>query len=611
MAVPTPPAPPAVIAPVAPALPALIGADGRPFDLASLRGRWVWLYLGFASCPDACPRALTLLAEADDQLGASARIAPVFVSVDPVRDTPARLKAFTGYYSGRLRGATGTRTALDGLAAAIGASYSVPADAKLGGDYVVGHPDAIFVIDPQGKPAGKIDLGSDPTAAKIAAEMAARLAPGLVASPAPSASAMPDGPTTAEAWCGTPPAAAAADPLAGLMHRARTMGSGTGVLPATSPMRMWMLPAGNWLWMLHGDAVGGANFQGGARGDLTWAAENWQMAMGSRYWGPGIFDVRLMTSLEPFTLPAGGTPQLFQQGESYKGLPLIDKQHPHDLLMELSGRYTWSPTPWSSLFGYAALSGEPALGPVAFMHRPSAADNHWAPLAHHYQDATHITHGVVTGGARAGEFQLEGSVFRGRETDEDRIGVELGALDSWSGRVSWFPGRNLVAQLSHGYLKEPSFTHPGDEARTTASLTGVADTPVGRWSTTALWGRNFEYATAFSSALTLQSYGLESQLDVQERLHAYGRFEFLDRAALPPLPFGSHILQRIGALTLGLSRDLGAIDKWALAIGGDVTLTSVEAFSKAAYGDNPTSFRIYARLRPPTMGAMANGPMAH
>jgi hypothetical protein len=231
-------------------------------------------------------------------------------------------------------------------------------------------------------------------------------------------------------------------------------------------------------------------------------------------------------------------------------------------------------------------------------------------LAHHYQDATHITHGVVTAGARAGEVQVEGSVFRGREPDEDRIGLDLGPLDSWSGRVSWFPGRNVVAQLSHGFLKEPSLLHPGDEARTTASITGVVDSMAGRWSTTALWGRNFEYATPFSSALTLQSYGLESQLDVEERLHLYGRAEFLDRAALPPLPWGSHILQRVGALTLGASRDLGDLDKWALAVGGDVTLTSVEAFSKGAYGDNPTSFKVYLRLRPPTMGAIG-GPMAH
>lgn len=152
--------------------------------------------------------------------------------------------------------------------------------------------------------------------------------------------------------------------------------------------------------------------------------------------------------------------------------------------------------------------------------------------------------------------------------------------------------------------------HPGDEARTTASITGVVDSMFGRWSTTALWGQNFESATAFNAALKLQSYGLESQLDVEERLHLYGRGEFLDRAALPPLPFGSHILQRVGALTFGVSRDLGDIDKWALAIGGDVTLTSVEAFSKAAYGDNPTSFRVYARLRPPTMGATSGG-MTH
>jgi hypothetical protein len=91
---------------------------------------------------------------------------------------------------------------------------------------------------------------------------------------------------------------------------------------------------------------------------------------------------------------------------------------------------------------YAAPSGEPALGPVAFMHRPSAMDNPSAPLSHHWQDATHITFGVLTAGIFSRSVKLEGSVFNGREPDENRWGIDRIKLDSWSARLTLNPGRN-------------------------------------------------------------------------------------------------------------------------------------------------------------------------
>jgi hypothetical protein len=94
-----------------------------------------------------------------------------------------------------------------------------------------------------------------------------------------------------------------------LMERARTLGSGTSILPQTSPMRMWSLETGDWLWMLHGDLVAGYNHQGGPRGAQTWAAENWAMGMLTGHLGPGILDLRVMGSLEALTLPPGGTPR--------------------------------------------------------------------------------------------------------------------------------------------------------------------------------------------------------------------------------------------------------------------------------------------------------------
>lgn len=382
-----------------------------------------------------------------------------------------------------------------------------------------------------------------------------------------------------------------------LMARAMRMGSGTSVLPATSPMRAWMVHAGDWMWMFYGDLVGGYNQQGGPRGAQTWAAENWQMAMGTRPFGPGLLDLRAMTSLEGLTLPPGGTPQLFQTGETYQGRPLLDKQHPHDLFMELSGRYTWNLAAGTEAFLYGGFPGEPALGPSAFMHRPSAMDNHWAPLGHHLQDSTHISFGVATAGIRWHALQLEASAFNGREPDENRFNFDLGPIDSWATRLSWFPGRNWSTQISYGRLARPEALEPWGIDRTTASVTHVGDTPLGRLATSLIWGQNLELRP---TPRALQSYGVESQLDLGTLTHLYGRFELVDKEGLglAANDEGSH---RVGALTLGGVRDLGGLAGFDLGLGADATAYSLDEQVAAAYGFNPISFRVYLRMRPPAM----------
>ncbi|MBT9545751.1 MAG: hypothetical protein IV090_10220 [Candidatus Sericytochromatia bacterium] len=387
-----------------------------------------------------------------------------------------------------------------------------------------------------------------------------------------------------------------------LMQRARTLGSGTSLLPQESPMRMWSLESGDWLWMFHGDLVGGYNQQGGPRGAQTWAAENWAMAMGSGQLGPGILDLRAMFSLEALTLPPGGTPELFQTGETYQNLPLRDRQHPHDLLMELAARYTYQPSPDLNFFGYAGLAGEPALGPSAFMHRPSGADNHWAPLAHHLQDATHISYGVGTLGARWQMFQLEASLFNGREPDENRFNLDFGPLDSWSTRLSWIPSQNWVAQVSYGQLKSPEALEPGDVHRSTASVTHVTELGEGLLSSTAIWGMNQEF---HGESRVLHSFGLESQYDWDmQRNHVYGRLEVVDKSGLDLIASSEanhHNLYRITALTLGGIRELDWSEHFDLGLGADASLYFGDAQVRQTYGEMPYGFRVYLRLRPPTM----------
>ncbi|MDB5102082.1 MAG: hypothetical protein JWM80_6503 [Cyanobacteria bacterium RYN_339] len=569
---------PHAVAPAAPReLPPfeLQAADG-PITPELLKGRWTWLYLGFANCPDICPTTLGYLADQYRRLADPAKVQVLFVSVDPARDTPATLAQYTRYFHPAFQGATGNRLALDTLAAGLGTRFEVGKPREPGGSYGVMHPNSVFVIDPKGRLVGTYAPAGDELSADF------NEAPPVAVAPAASV----------PAWC-TPPV---------LMERNRAMGSGTALIPAVSPMRNWAVTAEDWLWMFHGNAVLGYNFQGGPRGDLTWAAENWGMAMGTRPLGPGLLDLRLMGSAEAFTLPAGGTPQLFQAGETYRFNPLIDHQHPHDLIMELAARYTWRYDDATDLFLYGGPAGEPALGPSAFMHRPSAADNAWAPLGHHNQDSTHISYGVATAGVRRGQFQVEASAFNGREPDEDRLNLDLGPMDSLSGRLSWIPDPRWVLQVSHGHLVEPERLHPGNIERTTASIASVQATAWGPLSTQLTWGQNLEIHPALG-AYPHQSYGLESQLDAWETWHCYGRLEILDRDGLPPGPPLNHDNKRIEAFTLGLCKDLGISTRFDLGLGADATVYGKDSSLDANYGYNPFAFRFYLRLRPPAMGA--------
>lgn len=412
---------------------------------------------------------------------------------------------------------------------------------------------------------------------------------------APLATAMPMPAADSETTDG----AGTISPAMALMQRARSMGSGTSLIPAASPMRMWSLSQGDWLWMFHGELVAGFNHQGGPRGADAMAAENWAMAMGTGRLGPGLLDLRLMTSLEGLSLPPGGTPELFQTGESYAGAALVDHQHPHDLLMELAARYTWQPLSDWSLFLYAGLPGEPALGPSAFMHRPSAADNHWAPLAHHLQDATHISFGVATLGARWRTIQLEASLFNGREPDENRFNLELAPLDSWSTRLSWLPDEHWSAQLSFGHLTQPERLEAGDLNRATASLTQVMPIGPGLLSSTLIWGMNQELHAA---PQLLQSLGLESQYDWnQQHDHVYGRLEAVDKNALQLTGPEDHSRHGILALTLGGIHDIDTSADFDLGLGADASIYFADADVRQVYGELPYGFRVYLRLRPAAM----------
>src|SRR5215211_751635 len=248
-------------------------------------------------------------------------------------------------------------------------------------------------------------------------------------------------------------------------------GSGTSWLPDATPHEGIHAMYRDWMVMWHGLLNGVYDNQGGPRGDHKAFASGMVMGMAQRQLGDGTLGFRAMLSPDPFMGPRG-YPLLFAAGETADGRTLlVDRQHPHDLFMELAGTYSYNLSAKSSVFIYGGLPGEPALGPPAFMHRTSGMDNPEAPISHHWLDSTHITFGVVTLGTVIDTWKIEASAFRGREPDQHRFDIESPRLDSVSARVTWNPVRELSAQVSWGHIHSPEQLEPEvDEDRITASL---------------------------------------------------------------------------------------------------------------------------------------------
>jgi len=385
------------------------------------------------------------------------------------------------------------------------------------------------------------------------------------------------------------------------------MGSGTSWAPSSTQTRMWDKIAGNWLLMLHFNASAGVNSQGGPRGVTKLESQNWLMPMAFHKLGKGTLQLRGMFSLEPFTFPPGGSPLLFQTGETYKGQPLIDRQHPHDLFMELSAQYTLALGERGTWFTYFGYPGEPALGPPAFMHRESASENPSATLSHHLQDSTHIAFGVLTTGFTYRWFKLEGSIFNGREPDENRYNFDAHKWNSRSARFTVSPNKNWAMQVSYGFLRSPEASEPTtDIRRATASVQYNKPIKRGNWASAFIWGRN--HTSSPVETHNLNGYTFESTVSFRDKNYLYTRLELADKnELLRPADRAllgikdDHPSFRIGGYTFGGARDIWDNKKLSLAIGSDLTFYSKPAVLDRLYGNNPVSWRLFLRLRPSKM----------
>jgi hypothetical protein len=360
--------------------------------------------------------------------------------------------------------------------------------------------------------------------------------------------------------------------------------------------------AGDWTASTMGVVRGVYNRQGGPSGQEAFESSNWLMVTAERGLGPGNLMLMSMTSLEPATIHHGGSPQIFQAGETFEGRPLVDRQHPHDFFMNLSATYRQPLRGTAAAWLQLAPRGEPALGPTAFMHRASAGDNPTAVLGHHQQDSTHIADSVITAGGRWRRLTLEASAFHGREPDEGRWDLDPGALDSASVRLKADLGRGWSGQVSHGFLNEPEALEPGDTRRTTASLHYGAGGDR-RLAASVIWGRNREEHGRFDAWLAEGAFRVTPADQVYARAERVQRDAHLLREKAPDHEHDEPDIVGVRALTAGYLREL---KKWPqvrwlgdldAGVGVDLTVYGFPQRLEGAYGESPGSVHAFLRLR--------------
>jgi hypothetical protein len=434
--------------------------------------------------------------------------------------------------------------------------------------------------------------------------------------------------------------------MPGIENSAGYLASGTSLQPRTSSESSAMIHHSirGWTAMVHANAFLVNIQQNGPKGGDKLFSSNWIMPMMHRQFGRQGVQLRTMISLEPATVTKRQYPLLFQTGESAYGLSIVNGQHPHELFMELAGRYDVSLGEKSQIFLYGGPVAEPSLGPTAFSHRPSASENPLAVLGHHQQDSTHIATNVITLGLTQGPLQIEASTFHGREPNENRWNIGRGKPDSFATRLTIAPHKNLTGQYSVGRINQPEALDPlHDAIRMTASLHYNRQLSSGHFASSLIWGRN--KGINVGPPKIFNAYMLEATLKFRNRNWVWTRIENVDRdqSLLPPPvqppkpddcllcgllgrkdieliddsfkggPFNHVVLDpsgnpvtveeapigRVQAYTVGYERDLPIGPGWlSVGLGAQATLYSVPASFKPVYGNHPTAVAVFMRFRP-------------
>jgi hypothetical protein len=373
-------------------------------------------------------------------------------------------------------------------------------------------------------------------------------------------------------------------------------GSGTTWLPDATFFPYLLRQAGAWTLMGHGNVFGIYNRQTGPRGGSQVMSFNWLMFMASRNLAGGRLQFRTMLSAEPWTVPAEGYPLLLQSGETFNGAALHDRQHPHDLFMELGVLYERPITETTAFELYLAPAGEPATGPVAFMHRPSAINDPTAPIGHHWQDATHITFGVITAGLFTKTMKAEISIFNGREPNEDRTDFDFAgrSLDSYATRLMWNANESFSFAASYAFLKSPEELHPGESMQrlTFSLLNGFTLRNHFKVASAIVIGANREGDGSYTPGFLL-----EANAEIGTGNAVFGRLEHV-RKSYHDLDIAGEGVLPVSVAALGVMREVVNTKSFTLGIGARGSVNFLPAAVREVYGRLPTGLLLFIRLRP-------------
>ena len=368
-------------------------------------------------------------------------------------------------------------------------------------------------------------------------------------------------------------------------------GSGTSWLPAVAPMRGFHFQASDWSVMVHGSVFGQFIQEFGPRGNYQLGSINWVMGDASRPLAGGAFHGRMMASAEYFTVTRAGYPQLLQVAQPYRGGTLTDRMHPHELFSEVAVMYDrpigtgWR---WSV---YLAAVGEPALGPVAYLHRPSAANDPTVPLGHHTQDVTHESFGVATLGVFTRKVHLEASVFNGAHPNEVRTNFDYAGarFNSFAARVTVNPNERWSVAASAAYI-DPREHEPLH--RLELSALHVA----GGWSTSFVWAANVPTDTR----RVLNTALIETNIELDARNAIFGRAEYVTRTAEELALVGSISSEiEVGSLSVGYVRRVGRLREVGAWLGARGHVDIVPEQLRLFYGSRtPAGVLVYLGVRP-------------
>lgn len=356
---------------------------------------------------------------------------------------------------------------------------------------------------------------------------------------------------------------------------------------------------GSWEFYGYGVVNGIFDHQTGLAKDHKVFSTNSFLAVLERQFCASSFSLRTIFSLEPATIGPCGYPLLFSTAGSADGVTVLVNRFPaHELFSELSASccaYWGSDT---CAYGYFGLPGSPALGPL-FTQRIAAFYLPEGPISWQEINSTDICFGVGTLGIKVHNFGLEGSIFNGRQPDEDHWRFETPRFDSFCTRIYCYPICNIITQISWGFLKSPEELEPEVRVtRLTASASYNHNWENNFFQITGAWARNDHRPGDITN-----SFLLESCINLCDRHIFSTRFEriaptdpgvFIDYRNWDDPDKQSWVtISKIGA---GYLYQLPCLNCFRFSAGASANIALSPRDFVSTYGRHPFSYFLFLRF---------------